>query len=137
MNSTASEWLYGMRPLRMSGRDEHWIDQFRTDSRAARSVYLRTSFIMASPRHAFEMAGFALLVIGIISAYVLDPNAFRAHVATIGFFALGLARVLPSVAALARAPLELRTALPEASYLYSILNAQLAEERTAGRHSAA
>ena len=128
MNSTASEWLYGMRPLRMSGRDEHWIDQFRGDSRAARSIYLRTSFIMATPRHVFEMAGFTLLMVGIIMAYVLDPSAFGAHVATIGFFALGLARVLPSVAALARAPLELRTALPEASYLYSILNAKLAEE---------
>jgi ABC-type multidrug transport system fused ATPase/permease subunit len=128
MNSTASEWLYGMRPLRMSGRDEHWVDQFRRDSRAARSIYLRTSFIMASPRHVFEMAGFGLLMVGIIMAYVLDPNAFNAHVVTIGFFAMGLARVLPSVAALARAPLELRTALPEATYLYSTLNAKLREE---------
>lgn len=128
MNSTASEWLHGMRPLRMSGADTHWVDEFRTASRTARSIYLRTTFIMSSPRHVFEMAGFGLLLAGIMVAYTLDPAAFRAHVATIGFFAMGLARVLPSVAALARAPLELRTTLPEASYLYSTLNAKLAEE---------
>ena len=128
MNSIASEWLHGMRPIRMGDADRHWVEGFQSDSRAARSVYVRTSFIMASPRHVFEMAGFALLLVGIILAYALDPNAFRAHVATIGFFAMGLVRVLPSVAALARAPLELRNTLPEASYLYAALNSKLAQE---------
>lgn len=125
MNSTASEWLHGMRPIRMGDADQHWVEEFRRNSRAARSVYLRTSFIMSSPRHVFEMAGFTLLLGGIILAYTLDPNTFRAHIATIGFFAMGLVRVLPSVAALARAPLDLRNTLPEASYLYTTLNAKL------------
>lgn len=122
MNSIATEWLHGIHPIRIAGMDRHWIDGFRDQNLAACSSYVRTSVILASPRHLYEMAGFSLLLIALMITYQVDPGAFKSHVATIGLFAMGLARVLPSIAALARTPLEIRNTLPDAAYLYTALN---------------
>jgi len=121
MSSIATEWMHGIRQIRIGGGDAHWIAGFDADSRTARSAYVRTSFLLASPRHFFETIGFVVLLLAIIAAYRADPGAFRDHVAMIGFFAMGLVRVLPSIATLARAPLEIRNVLPDASYLHHAL----------------
>ncbi|HEV8646196.1 MAG TPA: ABC transporter ATP-binding protein [Burkholderiales bacterium] len=121
MSSTATEWLHGVRPIRIAGADDHWLGAFDRSSGEARTVYVWTSFLLASPRHVFELLGLLLLVAGLMLAYHLDPAGFGRHVVTIGIFAMGLVRILPSVAALARGPLEIRTTIPDVQRIQQLL----------------
>tara|TARA_B110000902_G_scaffold267188_1_gene358955 strand:+ start:10342 stop:12156 length:1815 start_codon:yes stop_codon:yes gene_type:complete len=120
MSAVATEWLRGIRPIRTAGADKHWVGIFSEKNEISRYSYVKTSFLLASPRHVFELIAFSALFIGMMVAYWRAPDAFATQVATIGFFAMGLARVLPSFATLARTPIDIRTMLPDVENLYSI-----------------
>jgi len=122
MNSTATEWLHGVRPIRIGGADAHWLRSFEGSSRTAQSTYVRSFFLLASPRHLFELAGLLLMIGGLMLTYLWDPAGFRGHVVTAGIFAVGLVRILPSMAALARAPLDIRNTIPDIQRIYEILH---------------
>lgn len=122
MASISTEWLKGVRQIRIGGADGHWIDAFKSNSELARGSYVRSSLLLASPRHVFEMVGFSAMLIGMIWSYSADPQSFRQSLAMISFLALGLIRVLPSVAALARAPLDIRSTMPDVEHLYRQLH---------------
>jgi ABC-type bacteriocin/lantibiotic exporter with double-glycine peptidase domain len=128
MASIATEWFRGIRGIRIGNAEGHWIESFTKNSDKAREVYVRTSVALASPRHVFEMVAFSLLLIGLMWAYWANHDAFKDQLATISLFAVGLIRVLPSVAALARAPLDIRTTMPDVEYLYRILQQPVTSE---------
>lgn len=121
MSAIATEWLRGIRPIRTAGAEAYWIDGYDGNNEVSRASYIKTSFLLASPRHVFEMIAFSGLFIGMIIAYWRSPGAFASQVATIGFFAMGLVRVLPSFATLARTPLDIKTMLPDVENLYGII----------------
>lgn len=121
MASIATEWFRGIRGIRIGGAERHWMDGFTKNSDQARTVYVRTSVALASPRHVFEMVAFSLLLIGLMWSYWANHDAFKDQLATISLFAVGLIRVLPSIASLARAPLDIRSTMPDVEYLYRIL----------------
>jgi ABC-type multidrug transport system fused ATPase/permease subunit len=121
MSAVSTEWLRGVRPIRTAAAESHWIDGYSVKNEVSRSSYIKTTFLLASPRHVFELIAFSALFIGMILAYLQAPHAFSSHVATIGFFAMGLVRVLPSFATLARTPLDIKTMLPDVENLYAIL----------------
>ncbi|MEW6690496.1 MAG: ABC transporter transmembrane domain-containing protein, partial [Pseudomonadota bacterium] len=112
MNNAANEWLHGIRYIRIGGADGHWLRSFARASRTAQSTYIRSFFLLSSPRHLFELAGFLLLIAGLMLAYRFDPVDFKGHVVVFGIFAVGLVRILPSVAALVRGPLDIRNTIP-------------------------
>lgn len=122
MSAVSTEWLRGVRPIRTAAAESHWIDGYSVKNEVSRSSYIKTTFLLASPRHVFELIAFSALFIGMILAYLRAPHAFSSQVATIGFFAMGLVRVLPSFATLARTPLDIKTMLPDVENLYTILN---------------
>lgn len=130
MASIATEWFRGIRGIRIGNAEGHWIEGFTKNSDKAREVYVRTSVALASPRHVFEMVAFSLLLIGLMWSYWANHDAFKDHLATISLFAVGLIRVLPSVAALARAPLDIRTTMPDVEYLYQILKQPVTLEKS-------
>jgi len=128
MASIATEWFRGIRAIRIGNAESHWIDGFTKNSDKARSVYVRTSVALASPRHVFEMLAFSLLLIGLMWSYSANHDVFKDQLATISLFAVGLIRVLPSIAALTRAPLDIRTTMPDVEYLYRILKQPITSE---------
>lgn len=130
MASIAAEWFRGIRGIRIGGAENHWIEGFSRNSNQARSVYVRTSVTLASPRHVFEMVAFSLLLIGLMWSYSVNHDAFKDQLATISLFAVGLIRVLPSVAAITRAPLDIRSTMSDVEYLYRILRQPVASEAT-------
>ena len=121
MNATATEWVHGIRPIRIAHADRHWIEGYETASVASQHAHTRLSLLLAAPRHIFELIAFGVFVGAVIAAYVFFPQAFRTQLAVIGVFALGLMRVLPSLAALARMPLDVRTTLPDVETLHRTL----------------
>ena len=121
MSAISTEWLRGIRPIRTAAAESHWINGYSVKNEVSRSSYIKTTFLLASPRHVFELIAFSALFIGMIVAYLRAPDAFSSQVATIGFFAMGLVRVLPSFATLARTPLDIKTMLPDVENLYAIL----------------
>lgn len=122
MSAVATEWLRGIRPIRTASAESHWVDGYAVRNEKSRSSYVKTSFLLASPRHVFELMAFSALFIGMIVAYWQDPTNFASQVATIGLFAMGLMRVLPSFATLARTPLDIKTMLPDVQNLYGIFH---------------
>ncbi len=134
MASISTEWLKGIRQIRIGGADGHWIDAFKANSELARGSYVRSSLLLASPRHVFEMVGFSVMLIGMIWSYSADPLSFRQSLAMISFLALGLVRVLPSVAALARAPLDIRSTMPDVEHLYQQLH-EVGQQESPGDRS--
>lgn len=129
MSAVSTEWLYGLRPIRTANADAHWIDVFSEKNKVSRFAYVRMSFLLASPRHVFELLAFSGLFIGMMVSYWQNPSEFATKVATISFFAMGLVRVLPSVSALARAPLDVRTVLPDVENLHMILKGMPTDEK--------
>lgn len=121
MSAVSTEWLRGVRPIRTAAAESHWINEYTEKNELSRRTYITTTFLLASPRHVFELIAFSALFIGMIFSYLYSPGTFASHVATIGFFAMGLVRVLPSFATLARTPLDIKTMLPDVENLYSIL----------------
>ena len=121
MSAVSTEWLRGVRPIRTAAAEAHWIDNYSLKNEVSRSSYIKTTFLLASPRHVFELIAFSTLFIGMIVSYLSSPSSFSTQVATIGFFAMGLVRVLPSFATLARTPLDIKTMLPDVENLYGIL----------------
>jgi ABC-type multidrug transport system fused ATPase/permease subunit len=122
MSAVSTEWLHGLRPIRTADADAYWVDMFTLKNSISRHAYVQTSFLLASPRHVLELIAFSSLFIGMMLSYWQNPGEFASHVATIGFFAMGLVRVLPSFSTLARAPLDIKTMLPDVENLYEILN---------------
>lgn len=122
MSAVATEWIRGVRPIRTAGADKHWIQSFSDANDVSRTTYVKTTFLLASPRHVFELVAFAGLFIGMIITYLSSPATLMAQVTNIGLFSMGLARVLPSFATLARTPLDIRTMLPDVENLYEIIH---------------
>ena len=132
MTSMATEWLQGVRPIRIAGADRHWLDSFDRASRRAQSAYVRSFFLLSSPRHIFELAGFLLLVAGLMLVYRMDPAGFKGHVVTFGIFAVGLVRILPSLASLARGPLEIRNTIPDIVRIYEAVQQEPPADSSGG-----
>lgn len=130
MNSSATEWLQGVRPIRIAGAERHWLNTFDRASRSAQSAYVSSFFLLSSPRHIFELAGFLLLVVGLMIVFYLDPAGFKGHVVTFGIFAVGLVRILPSLAALARGPLEIRNTIPDIHRIYETVRQDEARDES-------
>lgn len=122
MSGLATEWVHGIRPIRIAHADRHWVEGYHEHSRAARDAHVRLSMVLAVPRHVFELLAFAVFIGSVVIAYAFFPDAFRGNLTVIGVFSLGLARVLPSVAALARLPLDVRNVLPDIEQLYRMLS---------------
>lgn len=133
MNAIATEWIHGIRSIRIADADAHWVGEFARNSGLSRLKNIRLQVLLASPRHVFEAAAFLLLLGVMLGSYVWSPDQFRANVATIGFFAMGLARVLPSVATLTRAPLDIRTTLPDVEILHDLLTRAWQSEPAGGK----
>ncbi len=121
MSGLATEWVHAIRPIRIAHADSHWTQGYTTFSAAARRAHVRLSMLLAVPRHVFELIAFTVFIGGVAAIYAMFPEAFRTHLAIIGVFSLGLVRVLPSVAALARMPLDVRTVLPDVEQLYRMV----------------
>lgn len=128
MSAISTEWLRGIRPIRTAVAESYWINGYLLNNEVSRSSYIKTTFLLASPRHVFELIAFSSLFVGMIVSYLSSPNAFATQVATIGFFAMGLVRVLPSFATLARTPLDIKTMLPDVENLYAIIKGLPDEE---------
>lgn len=122
MSGLATEWVHGIRSIRIAHADGHWLAGYSRFSHAAKSAHARLSLLLAAPRHVFELLAFTMFAGSVAAVYAYSPSAFREHIAVIGIFAVGLVRVLPSVAALARLPLEVRSVLPDVEQLYRMLN---------------
>jgi len=134
MSSIASEWFRGFRAIRIGGAEPHWIGGFSSNSQKAREAYVRTSVALASPRHVFEMVGFSLLLVGLMWSYSESPDGFREQLATISVLALGMIRILPSIAALTRAPLDIRSTMPDVEYMYRQMTEPLNIEEHGREH---
>lgn len=124
MNGLATEWIHGIRPIRIAHADRHWVEGYDEHSQVARRSHARLSMLLAIPRHVFELLAFTLFIGSVAIAYVFFPDTFRTHLALIGLFGLGLMRVLPSAAALARMPLDIRTVLPDIEQLHRMLSSR-------------
>jgi len=122
MSGLATEWVHGIRPIRIAHADAHWLEGYKRLSLTAKTAHAQLSLLLASPRHVFELLAFSVFAGSVSAAYMYFPGQFREHVVMIGIFAVGLVRVLPSVAALARLPLEVRSVLPDVEQLYRMLN---------------
>lgn len=131
MTGIATEWVSGVRPIRMADADDHWTRAYESECDTAREALVFSNLLLASPRHVFEILAFTLLLAAIMGSWIASPEQFREHVATLAFFALGLTRTLPSLAALARAPIDLRHAMPDVEHVYKRL--QEAREHHGGR----
>lgn len=133
MTAVSTEWFHGIRPIRIAHADRHWLEEYGEESQRSRHAHTRLQLLLAAPRHVFELLAFTLFIGSVTIVYVFFPDAFRVHLATIGVFALGLMRVLPSLAALARMPLDVRTAMPDVEQLYRMLESEAPPTQNAAR----
>jgi len=128
MSNIVTEWYRGIRPIRASASEAHWLSSFRQNSSIASSKLKRVAFLSAIPKHIIEMGLFVLLLVWLGVVYIVDQATFSENITIIGVFAMGLARILPTLTNIARAPIDIKALMPDVEYLYSALSEPLPRE---------
>lgn len=122
MSNIVTEWYRGIRPIRTSASETYWLSSFKENSGIASSKLKRVYFLSTVPKHIIEMGLFILLLVWLAVLYIVDQSTFGENVTMVGVFAMGLARILPTLTNIARMPIDIRVLMPDVEYLYFALS---------------
>ena len=87
--------LGGVKDLKLSGRDGHFLDEFRSARVQAARARRTSSFLTELPKHVLELL--FILGVGLMTVYVFTTRSTTTAFSTVALFAAAGFRILPSI----------------------------------------
>ncbi len=116
-SALAAEALAGIRYIRAYGYGEIWLDRFRRQVQRFADLMARDGFWTALPPRLMELFVVLGFLILILTSITLIGDKFIENLPTLGAYFFGIMRLLPSLAQMGSARMQLQGNLP---YLESL-----------------
>lgn len=120
-STLSNEFLTGIRQILAYGTQRRWLSNFVEQSRQFRDLFIRDAIWLAIPKILLETGAILLFCLFLLLFGQRPGGALVYPLSSMGFFAVGLFRLLPSLTSIGQLRMEIASLLSDARVLQEAL----------------